>query len=320
MRKRRFDRGRLLLTQAAGRLCVPRLTRQRAREAKAMSSRFAWEPPASVVSFAGLHGGAGTTTLCLLLAEALAAFGRAPVLAVDLAGRSRGGLAVLGGASAQTSAENVCAVAAIHGGRLERPFGVNAAGVRIIGTYPDGVEELERIHETTVARLVEAVDADADDARVAELVRPAVRDGRSRQALRWDGDQAATALSRVLTEAAAHHALVAVDLGMLEAEQLAAVVGARSHLHVWVVPARPASLEIARRRLPLLAFEPAGGEAIAVWDAGVGMPSAKRLSRMGDLRGCPVVRVAHHGDPRDDLATRSHRCVSGVVELCELAR
>jgi hypothetical protein len=160
---------------AIARLRVWRQSGRLELEARTLSSRVAWEPPATVVSLAGLHGGAGTSTLCLLLAEAIATFGEAPALAVDLAGRSRGGLAVLGGAAGHATAEGTCAVAAIHGGRLEQPFGINEAGVRIIGAYPDGVEELDRGRETLTARLVEAVRSGADDARLAELARFAVR-------------------------------------------------------------------------------------------------------------------------------------------------
>ena len=289
-------------------------------EARTASTRLGWDAPATTITLAGVHGGAGTSTLCLLLAQAIATFGEAPALAVDLAGRSRGGLAVLGAAGGQTTAEATAAVAAVHGGRLEQPFGVTDAGVRVIGTHPDGVEELDRSHESLVARLVEAVDAGADDARLAELTRLAVRDDRSWQALRWDNDQVADAVGRVLDQAVPHHALVAIDLGMLDSEPLARVAGARSELHVWVVPGRPRSLEIAERRLPLVPFEPAGGEAIAVWESDGFAPSSKRLSALGDLRGCPVVRVANHAGEDNDWPTKLHRCLSGVSELCELAR
>ena len=302
------------------RLLESRRTRALALEAGTSSSRLAWGPPARTISLAGVHGGAGTTTLCLLLAEAVASVGAGAALAVDLAGRSRGGLAVLGGAGGQTTAEATCAVAALHGGRLERPFGSNEHGVRILGTRPDGVEQLDRSHESLVARLVEAVTSGAEDAQLAELARSAAREDRSWRALRWDNEQVAAAVARVLDEAAAHHALVAVDLGMLDSDQLAAVVGARSHLHVWVVPGRAASLEIAERRLALVPFEPAGSEAIAVWQADGRSLSAKRLSALGDLRGCPVVRVANHGGDNEDVAARVQRCLSGITELCELAR
>ena len=210
--------------------------------------------------------------------------------------------------------------AAVYGGGVERPFGVTDAGVRVIGTHPDGVEELDRGHESLVARLVEAVEAGTDDARLAELTRLAVREDRGWRALRWDNDQVADAVGHVLDQAVPHHALVAIDLAMLDSEPLVRVAAARSQLHVWVVPGRPRSLEIAERRLPLVPFEPAGGEAVAVWESDGFVPSSKRLSGLGDLRGCPVVRVANHGGEDNDWPTKLHRCLSGVSELCELAR
>lgn len=279
---------------------------------------LAWDSPASTISFAGTHGGAGTSTLCLLVAHAVAAESPAPTLTVDLAGRSRGGLAVLGAAAGQTTAEGTAAVA-VHGRGLPQPFGVSEGGVRIIGAHPNGVEELDRTHETIVARVVEAVESGADDAHVADLARLALREDRTWQALRWDNHQVAEAVARVLDRAVPHHSLVGVDLGMLESGQLAKVVGARSHLHVWVVPGKPHSLEIAERRLPLIPFEPAGAEAIVVWQADTQAPSAKRLSALGDRRGCPVVRIADHGDCSRGWPSMVERCRSGIETLCALA-
>jgi len=289
-------------------------------EARTTSTRLGWGSPATSVSVAGVHGGAGASTLCMLLAHAIATFGEAPAVTVDLAGHSRGGLSVLGEAAGQTTAEGIAAVAAIHGGKLERPFGTNEAGVRVIGTHPDGIEEFDRSHESLVARMVEAVDSGADDARLGELARLAVREDRSWQALRWDNDQVATAVARLLGQAVAHHALIGIDLGMLDSAPLAQVAGECSDLHVWVVPGRPHSLEIAERRLPLVSFESAGGEAIVVWGGSGTSVSAKRLSALGDLRGCPVVRMADHGGDLNDWPTRVQRCLSGITELCGLAR
>jgi hypothetical protein len=297
-----------------------RRSRAMERDVRSASDRLGWDPPATVISVAGLHGGAGATTLCLLLAEAVATLGNAPAVAIDLAGPSRGGLAVHGGAAGQTTAEGICAVAAIHGGRLEHPFGVNRHGVRIIGAHPDGVEELDRSHETLAARLVEAVASGADDTRLAELARLAVREDRSWQALRWDNEEMAEAVVGLLDQAGQAHALLTLDLGMLDGNLLAEMAAMRSHLHVWALPGRAASLEIAERRLPLLPFETTGCEAVAVWKADGQSPSAKRLSRLGDLRGCPVVRVANHGNPGSDRSERMLRCLSGITELCELAR
>jgi hypothetical protein len=89
---------------------------------------------------------------------------------------------------------------------------------------------------------------------------------------------------------------------------------------VWVLPGRVHSLEIAERRLPAMPFEPAGREAIAVWQLGKSHPSPHRLSALGDLRGCPAVRIANHGGEGDEWPARVLRCLSGLSELCELAR
>ena len=288
-------------------------------EARSPATRLHWDEPATTVSVAGVHGGAGTTTICLLLAHAIARFGSAPALAVDLAGRGRGGLAVLGDAGGQTTAEATALIGASDDGRLARPFGVNDAGVRILGTHPDGIDELDRSCETLVGRLVDAINQGADDSRLGQLVRLAVRDDVCWQAARWDNEQVAEAVARVLDEAFTHHALLVVDLGMLDSEPLARTVGVRSELHVWILPGRAHSLEIAARRLPLSSFEPAGREAIAVWDAGDAHLSPARLSALGDLRGCPVVRIANHSG-EGGWQTRLLRCLSGISELCELAR
>lgn len=287
--------------------------------AAARPSPITWERPATTVSLAGLHGGAGTSTLCLLLAHAISAGSRSPTLAVDLAGRSRGGLAVLGAADAQATAEAIAAVA-IQGRAVRRPFGVNEAGVRIIGAGPDGVEELDRAYETLAARVFEAVESGADDASLARLARRAAGESDCWQALRWDNDEVVDAVAQVLDHAAPHHGLIAVDLGMLDSSQLATAVARRAHLHVWVLPGRSSSIEIAEQRLPRIPFEPAGYEAIAVWEAEERAPSAKRLSALGDRRGCPVVRVANHGGVDRGWDAMVRRCMTGIEELCELAR
>lgn len=305
---------------AARRVVAGRLRARPLLEIPTSSSQLAWEPPATTISVAGVHGGAGASTLCLLVAHALAACAKAPALTVDLAGRSRGGLAVLGGAAGQASAEATAAVAAIHGGQLDRPLGINEHGVRIIGAHPDGSEDLDRSQETLIARLRDAVAQESDDERVAKLARTAVREQRSWQALRWDNEQAVNAIARVLEAAVAHHALLAVDLGMLDSDALARAVGARSDLHVWVVPGRSSSLEIAQRRLPQMTLEPAAGEVILVWQTEERIPSSKRLSALGDARGCPVVRMANHGGSRTDWPTRTLQCISAITELCALAR
>ncbi|MCP9491538.1 MAG: hypothetical protein MSC31_16935 [Solirubrobacteraceae bacterium MAG38_C4-C5] len=322
----RNGRGRKQGTRELGRLAALRAALERRRstrtlalEAESLSTRLGWAAPARTISVAGVHGGAGTSTLCLLVAHAIARYGESPALTVDLAGRSRGGLAVLGGAAGQTTAE-ATAAAARNGGGLREPFAINAAGVRIVGTDPDGVTELDRSHEALVARLGAVIEEGHSDAHLGEVARLALGEHRTWQALRWDNGHATEDVAGLLDQAAEHHALVAVDLGMLDSPPLAHTLAARSHLHVWVVPADARSMEITTHRLPRAPFEPQGAEAICVWARnGAPVPSSKRLSALGDLRGCPVVRLADHG-PSDDWATRLLNCLAGVSELCELAR
>ena len=130
-------------------------------------------------------------------------------------------------------------MAAIHGGRLERPFGVNEPACGSSARTPTGWRSSTAATRRSWRGWSRRSREGADDARLAELARFAVREDRSWQALRWDNEQVVEAVARVLDEAAAHHALVAVDLGMLDGDLLAPWSGARSHLHVWVVPARP---------------------------------------------------------------------------------
>jgi hypothetical protein len=289
-------------------------------EATSASTRLSWDAPATTVSVAGVHGGAGSTTLCLLLAHAITRFGAAPTLAVDLAGRARGGLAVLGQANGQTTAEATALLTAADDACPSEPFGVNDTGVRIVGTYPDGIDEFDRDCETLVRQLVEAVDRGADDSRLGGIVRVALRDAACRRAVRWDNDELSEGVGSLLDQAFLDHALVVIDLGIIDSEPLARAVGVRTDLHVWAVPGRVHSLETAERRLPLSSFETAGREAIAVWRDGDVALSARRLSGLGDLRGCPVVRVGNHGGEGLTWDERLLRCLSGVEELCELAR
>lgn len=278
-----------------------------ARELDAAATSLGWAAPGRTISVAGLHGGAGASTICLLLAHAIARFGRAPALAVDLAGRSRGGLDLLAGSSA----------AVVHDGDLGEAVGTGSAGVRILGAERDGVEELDDVCESLAARLARAVSDGHDDAGLGRLCRQAMDEHHAWQALRWKSGP--EAFANLLGSTAEDHAVVAVDLGMLDSPALARTVVRRSSLHIWAVPSDPAALRVAERRLPVAGIEPQHREAIAVWARpGAPEPSSKRLSALGDLRGCPVVRVPDHG-PGDDWAGRVLSCLAAVEELCDLA-
>lgn len=299
---------------------LPVLPRMRRHEAGSSSTQSRWTRPATMISVAGLHGGAGASTLTLLLAHMIVTRVDAPVLAVDLAGRTRGGLGALAGAWSQTSAEAAAAVAVVHRGKLARPYGVTADGVRVMSAEPATLEDLERSHESLAAELVEHIARGVDDRRLGEVARRASLDDRSYQALRWDSDQIADATGRMLDQATRHHALVAIDLGMVDSERLADSIRSRSHLHVWIVPGRDEAMAIARSRLACHPFRPLAREALAVWQANERRPSAKRLSDLGDVRGCPVVRLAHHRDRDAGWAAMVDRCLSGLTDLCDLAR
>lgn len=299
---------------------LPRLRRRALPRLGSGSTSARWTRPATVMTVAGLHGGAGASTLTLLIAHKVASCGDAPVLVVDLAGRTRGGLGTLANAWSQSSTEAAAAIAVVHRGRLARPYGVTPDGVRVMSAEPETLADLERSHETLVAQLVEHIARGVDDCRLGEAARHAVLDDRSYQALRWDSDQVANALGRMLDQAMHHHALVVVDLGMVDSERVAHSVRSRSHLHLWAVPGREDALDIARRRLACHPFQAAAREAIVVWQANGRRPSAKRLSDLGDIRGCPVVRLAHHGERDAGWAAMVDRCLSGLIDLCELAR
>ena len=170
-----------------------------------------------------------------------------PRSTVDFAGRSRGGLAVLAGAAGQTTAEATCAVAAVHGGRLERPFGVTAArgaGHRRAPGRRRGARPQPRDARGPPGR-------GGRERRRRQRAWPSWRARRSPRTAA--GRRCAGTATRprrrspgCSTRRPLHHALVAVDLGMLDGDQLAAVVGARSHLHVWVA-AGPAGVARDRR-------------------------------------------------------------------------
>jgi hypothetical protein len=288
-------------------------------ELAARESQLAWGAPATLVCVAGAHGGAGASTLTLLLCELIASAANAPVLAVDLAGHSRGGLAVLSGVAGQTTAEGAAAAAVIHDAPLERPFGVGERGVHVLGASPDGVLELDRTYENLAARLATIVVARAEHERPVPAFE-LLAEARVWEALRWDNEEVAGAIGALLDRARPQHSLVAVDLGMRDSDRVAKIVQARSTLLLWVLPGRATSLEIARRRLPHV---PVGDclEAIVVWESGRSSLSARRLSELGHARGCPVVRLANHGeDEKDGWPERAARCLSGLIDLCELAR
>ena len=117
----------------------------------------------------------------------------------------------------------------------------------------------------------------------------------------------------------------AAFLGSRPASELSAITSALGEA---AAATRPLELEPERyretRSVGMLVLGDAGGSAgrlaIAVWQICEPLPSCARLSALGDLRSCPVVRVADHGGESTEWPSRVLRCLSGVSELCELAR
>jgi hypothetical protein len=274
--------------------------------------------PATVITTAGVHGGAGTTTVCLLLAHVIDTAAGNPSLVVDLADHGRGGLALLGGAGTRATAEQIAA-AAVHHARGVEAFAVNRAGVRIVGALPHTIERLERNDETLIAQIIATVESAADDTELAQDLRAALVNYRARHALRWDTGEAAAAVGTFLQAAVLHHSFLGIDLGALESDTFAALAAEHADSHLWVVPGRQHSIEAAAQKLPELPPVNVRGEAIAVWQTDEPLPSPKVLSALGDTRGgVPVIRMANHGSALDPWSAKVERCRTALDEMLRL--
>ena len=108
----------------------PRGTRRRRATAIARAT------PASVVTFAGVQGGAGVTSTTMLLATAVTAASDHQALAVDVAGATAGGLGGLARGWSQVPARAMAELM-LSGARIERPYMTTAEGVHVISAPPD---------------------------------------------------------------------------------------------------------------------------------------------------------------------------------------
>ena len=107
--------------------------------------------PGSVVTFAGVQGGAGVSTVTLLACGAVTRASEHPAVAIDLAAGTRGGLGGLAGAWSQTSAE-ATAELVIAGGRLARPYTQTQDGVHIISAEPQAAVAIDQTARKLLAR------------------------------------------------------------------------------------------------------------------------------------------------------------------------
>ena len=290
-------------------VAVPRLASELAGFGTSALVRSA---PASVVTFAGVQGGAGVSTTTLLACGAVSRASDRPAVAIDLAAGTRGGLGGLAGAWSQTSAE-ATAELVIAGGRLARPYTQTQDGVHIISAEPQAAAAIDRTARELLAATAEAVQRHAPDHEVAAIVRAGVDDAAIEELVGARPATQRAAVHKLVRAARAHHSLVALDLGLAD-DELLVRHAAVSDLHVWVVAARRDDLEVVRRRL--LGHEVvAERELVLAWLPGGERVGARALRSLGDTRGCSVARLARF-DRADGRVERERACRSGLEALC----
>ena len=275
-----------------------------------MAGALARPAPGAVVTFAGVQGGAGVSTLTLLACGAVTRASGRPAVALDLASTTRGGLGVLAEAWSQTSVERT-AEHLLAGGVLARPYARSAGGVHIISDEPQALIAADQSARLLLAATAAAVRAGAGDGELAALARAHVQDAALEQLAAVNGRRAA--LAKLVRAARGPHSLVGVDLGLAD-DVLLAQGAALGDLHVWVVAARGEDLEVARRRL--LCHEPAGArELVLAWLPDGRRVGSAQLRGLGEARGCPVARLARF-DRAAGWAAREQACRSALEALC----
>ncbi len=309
---------------SAARALAPRVTAQRPRVAAVPictaalvrtrfgSSALERSAPGAVVTFAGVQGGAGVSTVTLLAAGAITRASERPAVAIDLAAGTRGGLGGYAGAWSQTSAETTAELV-IAGGRLARPYTETQDGAHVISEAPQASVAIDQVARELLAATAAAVKRGARDDELAALARAWIDTASIDEFAGASPLPQRTALHKLVRVARTPHSLVAIDLGLADDAQLAhhAVV---SDLHVWVIAARRDDLEVARRRL-LSHDVVADRELVLAW-----LPDGERiwsraLRSLGDARGCPVARLACFART-GSWADREHACRSGLEALC----
>lgn len=284
------------------------------------SSALRRSAPGALVTIAGLHGGAGTSTATLLLSTAVTAASDRVVLAVDAAGLTSGGLGLLAGCWSQAPAAAAAEII-IEGGSLAQPYVRTPAGVHLVGAAPDAVTVSDSVGHRLAARLAQIADGGGDDHQLAAACRDELAAlARAREYGDWIGS-GARALRTFIRSARVAHSLIAVDLGIADAATLAEHTP-DADLHVWVLAARPAELAGARARL--VAQPPVTvPEAVLAWVPdgqvrGIGQlrDVTRQLRALSEARACPVVKlptVTNGGWPQ-----RADACAASMDALCRL--
>ena len=268
--------------------------------------------PGSVVTFAGVQGGAGVSSAVMLICGAVKRAGDRPTVAIDLAEGTRGGLGGIAGAWSQTSAE-ATAQLVIAGGNLARPYVQTEAGIHVISDAPQAPIAIDQTARRLLAAAVKAVAGDAGDDELAALARAGAEMAAIDELVGTDPATQRAALDKLIRTAAVPHSLVAIDLGLAD-DAVLARHAPDGDLHVWVVSARRHDLEVARRRL--LAHEVAAArELVLAWQPDRERVGSRALRGLGEARGCPVVRLATF-DPGESWTDRERACRSGLEALC----
>ncbi|MDQ3678218.1 MAG: hypothetical protein M3401_15715 [Actinomycetota bacterium] len=268
--------------------------------------------PGGVVTFAGVQGGAGVSTMTLLLCRAVTRASDRCAVAIDVAVGTRGGLGGLAGTWSQTSAESTAELV-IAGGTLARPYTLTEDGVHIISDEPQAPIAADQIARQLLGETAAAVQRHAADHELAAIARSYAQDAALDDLAGVNPATRRAALEKLVRGARAPHSLVAVDLGLADGELLGQHAGL-SDLHVWVIAARRDDLEVARRRLVTHDIA-AERELVVAWLPDGQRVGARGLRSLGEARGCPVARLARF-DRASSWPERERACRSALETLC----
>lgn len=288
-------------------------------EAATASTRTAFDAvPGRVVTVAGLHGGAGATTLALSLATAVTA-GRGRPLVMDLAGPASGGLAVLAGVSTSVTPTTMAALRRIPNGpaRVQRGLAQTAAGVAVMGALPRADVMLDHYAAGALARIGERARAGTSSEELAELVR-SVAESRLAELTPW-GTSAPDQIAELVDQARRRFGLVVVDLGMAVEPDVTDALADVTDLHLWVTALGPTRRQRAALQLAAHPLRPAGREAVVVRDDDSGaLPTRQEFMALLGDRAAPIVQVPHHGPADEGIGPMVGRTLGALASICDL--
>jgi len=268
--------------------------------------------PGAVVTFAGVQGGAGVSTMTLLACGAVTRASDRSAVGIDVAAGTRGGLGGLAGTWSQTSAESTAELV-IAGGTLARPYAQTEDGVHIISEEPQASIAADQVARRLLGETAAAVQRQAAEHELAAIARSYVQDAALDDLAGVNPATRRAALEKLVRGARAPHSLVGVDLGLAD-DELLEQHASLSDLHVWVIAARRDDLEVARRRL-LTHDIGAQRELVLAWLPDGQRVGARALRSLGDARGCRVARLARF-DRASSWAARESACRSALETLC----